>query len=127
MKKIFTILLAALLILSCSISAYATEASPFVYHHDNTTVIFGEQTAFDAAERLEIVRLLSGEGEAVEPCGLACLFGHKYETETVVTVTHRVYDTAPRCLEETFNIKKCTRCDKTVTERIGFESIFCCD
>ncbi len=126
MKRIFITFLTVLLLFAFCMSAYAIAPAPFVYECGNTTFIFLEDSVFDESERLAIVQTLSDESQTVEPCGLACLFGHNYESEVIVSVTHRVSDTAPRCLEETFKIQMCTRCNKTITERIGFRYISCC-
>lgn len=127
MKKICAAFLAVLLVVSFSISAYAVDDAPITYEYGNTTFIFEADTVFDEAERDIIMQALTDREAVAEPCGLACLFGHDYESEAIIAVTHCASDTAPRCLEEAFEIQMCTRCDKTITELLGSTYIFCCD
>lgn len=79
------------------------------------------------AEKQMVAELLVyGTSDRVTTKGLACLFGHKYVEKSVVTITHRVNETQPRCLKEYFLINTCSRCGKTTTERTGFMYINCC-
>ncbi len=59
--------------------------------------------------------------------GLMCtLFGHKLETSTAHTITHKASATAPRCLKKTYAIYTCSRCDYSETELIASTYISCC-
>lgn len=59
--------------------------------------------------------------------GLTCtLFGHKLQSSTVVTVTHKVRSSAPRCVRKTYDYDACTRCDYEISELIDTEYIYCC-
>ena len=70
--------------------------------------------------------LIHGEKDATT-YGLWCtLFGHSYESHMASKITHCVYDTAPRCLEENYEVQVCTRCEDTVSELISSYYIFCC-
>ena len=128
MKKIFVSLLTILMICTFSVSALAATEENYVYNIGSVTVIFDENDTWDASTREAIAhRLAYGDDTAISTYNLLCnMFGHKYETKGVTTVTHCVLDEAPRCLEETFNLSLCTRCNDQVTERTGYCYIFCC-
>ena len=67
------------------------------------------------------------EDDGIATCGLTCtLFGHKLESTTVRSVTHKVSATAPRCLEKTYDYDACTRCDYEKSTLLGSSYIFCC-
>ncbi len=67
------------------------------------------------------------EDDGVATCGLTCtLFGHKLESTTLRTVTHKARSTAPRCLERTYDYVACTRCDYEVSTLLGSSYIYCC-
>ena len=67
------------------------------------------------------------EDDGIATCGLTCtLFGHKLESTTLRTVTHKASATAPRCLEKTYDYVACTRCDYEKSTLLGSSYIFCC-
>ena len=128
MKKFFVFIISAVLILSICFSSTAANIQ-YTYNYGNVSVIFNDNTHFSEASRKHIADMLAGENGAdseIEPYGIACLFGHKYVTENVITITHCASDTQPRCLEEIFEISECSRCGKTKTERISYTYIACC-
>lgn len=129
MKKFTVAMLAVVIaILSC-VAVYANdnEMGSNTFELDDTTVIFDDTSILSTAEKQMVAELLVyGTSDRVTTKGLACLFGHKYVEESVVTITHRVNETQPRCLKEYFLINTCSRCGKTTTERTGFMYINCC-
>ena len=59
--------------------------------------------------------------------GLMCtLFGHKIESSTAYTITHKASATAPRCLKNTYSVEACTRCDYTSKTLLSSKYISCC-
>ena len=60
--------------------------------------------------------------------GLLCsVIGHKIDTSTVYTITHKARATAPRCLKKAYKHDVCTRCDDYETSTLLSSSyIFCC-
>lgn len=67
------------------------------------------------------------EDDGAATYGLTCtLFGHKLESTTVRSVTHKVRTTAPRCLEKIYDYDGCTRCDYEDATLLGSSYIFCC-
>lgn len=59
--------------------------------------------------------------------GLTCtLLGHKLETSTASTITHKARTTAPRCLRKTYTVETCTRCDYSSSTLKSSQYISCC-
>ena len=128
MKKIFVAVMALLLVCTFSVVSFAATEETYVYNLGSVTVVFDETDTWDASVRESIARrLVYGEDESIATYNLLCnIFGHKYETKSVTTITHCVQTEAPRCLEEHFDISLCSRCEDQLTERTGFRYIFCC-
>lgn len=127
MKRISAFVTALLLILVSCMTVSAQESSASIIEIEDTTVIFQENSEFSAEEKQLIAEYIVNGNNGVSTYGIRCtLFGHKYTEESVITITHCVYPTAPRCLKEFFMIKTCSRCDNTEVERIGYTYIDCC-
>lgn len=94
--------------------------------HENITIEFHNEISDEAREK--VIAHFHGEDETkLSARGLTCtLFGHKLETGTTTTVTHKVSSTAPRCLRETFDYEICSRCDYSDYTLIGSVYIYCC-
>lgn len=60
--------------------------------------------------------------------GLTCtLLGHKIETTTTYSITHKARTTAPRCLKRLYEYEACTRCDDyEKSTLISSTYIYCC-
>lgn len=128
MKKILALIMSILLAFSAlSISVSAEEASEnIVVTYGETNFIFANDTPVEIQERF-IAYYFGEEDDGAEAYGLTCtLFGHKLETTTVTTVTHKVRTTAPRCLKELHQVETCSRCDYTNDTVINSVYISCC-
>ena len=92
--------------------------------------IFIENEEISEETRAKIIAYYSDpnhEDDGVATYGLTCtLFGHKLESTTVRSVTHKARATAPRCLEQTYDYDACTRCDYEVSTLLGSRYIYCC-
>lgn len=127
MKKLVSIIIVAVLVLSFCMPTYAQEEIMCEHEVGEMTVIFDEPSDFTPEEKQHIIELLSGKGTEYQTRGLLCtLFGHTYKTGTVITITHCVNDKQPKCLEETFELKECTRCGNTEVDRLNHCYITCC-
>lgn len=125
-KKIFSLVLAlAILLCAVIIPANATEAET---HEHIEIYIENENLSEETIEK--IVAFYSNGGEekdGVTTYGLTCtLFGHKLESATVSTVTHKVRSSSPRCLEKTYDYESCTRCDYESSTILTSKYIACC-
>lgn len=125
-RKITATFFAIVLCMAMCINVSASN-DYYTYTVDNKTIIFNSDTVFDAKTREYVVnRLMYGYPESTT-YGLACtLFGHSYETSYVTTITHCASDTNPRCLEETYEVQICKRCDHDITELVNARYISCC-
>lgn len=126
MKKVFVFIVSAILVLSICFSSVAADVEQYTYDYGSVSVIFDADTPFSEESREHIANVLVDGEPEIETYGLACLFGHKYVTDTVVTITHCVSATQPRCLQEIFEVSECSRCGKTKTELFDQSYIFCC-
>ena len=127
MKKTTLTIIIALLLVSAMCFTTSASAATYTYELGNVTVIFDENSTLDEQTQKAIAEYLVYGGEQPTTYGLWCtLFGHSYETQTVITITHCVYDTEPRCLKEIYDVDVCTRCEHTVSELIGSAYITCC-
>jgi hypothetical protein len=126
MKKTLIFILSISLAFALSFSSFASNKT-YVYEYDNITVVFDETTPFSLEQRKNIADKIVNGTENTATYGLWCtLFGHDYVEDTVMTITHCVNDTQPRCLEEYFDIGECSRCGDTYANRISYGYITCC-
>lgn len=129
MKKIIALILVFVFVFSTmAITAYAEKSK------ENTVTVTVNDVEFvfdaDTTENFRnkfIAHYFSHNDEDAVTYGLTCtLFGHKLESSVAVTITHKARATAPRCLEETYNIEVCTRCDYTNSTLLSRAYISCC-
>lgn len=125
-KKFFSLILAlATLLCAVVIPANAAEADT----HEHIEVIIENQDISEGTKEKIIAFYTNGgeESEGIATYGLTCtLFGHKLESSTVKTVTHKARSTAPRCLQKTYDYESCTRCDYESSTLINQTYISCC-
>lgn len=125
-NKLLSLILAlATLICAVIIPANAAEADT-----NEHIEIFIENEDISEETKEKIIAFYTNGGEekeGVATYGLTCtLFGHKIESTTVSTVTHKVRSTSPRCLEKFYDYEACTRCDYEKSTQISSEYIVCC-
>ncbi len=126
MKKLISLILAILLITTLCFSTSATNETDYTYNFGEKTIVFNSSTTFTKAQREKIANILNGTGNETEVANLLCIFGHNYNVDHVTTITHCASATAPRCLEEIYEVSVCTRCNQTITEKITSSYIYCC-
>ena len=110
-KKVFSLILAwATLLCALIIPANAAETET---HNHIEIYIENDDLSEETIEKIIAFYSDGGEEkEGVATYGLTCtLLGHKLESSTVSTITHKVRSTSPRCLRKTYNYESCTRCD----------------
>ena len=123
-KSLFAILLAlTLLICTCVLPTSAKEDKNI------EIIILDENVSAETKAKIEKY-FANGEpatDDGATTYGLTCtLFGHKLQSSTVATVTHKVSATAPRCVRRTYDYDACTRCDYETSTLAGTEYIVCC-
>lgn len=104
------------------------------YRFGNVEVLFDSTSIFSDEQREAIAGVLAGVSEdgpvngGATTYGLTCtLFGHKLESEMVVTITHKVNETAPRCEKTVYQVFHCTRCDYVESNFVSSVYIYCCN
>ena len=127
-KAICFVLALAFMFSAFQIFSFAEETDACAHNDGEITVIVPETASEEA--KAKIHAHFCGEcDEAVsaETRGLTCtLFGHKLETGSTTTITHKVRTTAPRCLEEIYTYEICSRCDYESYLLASSAYIYCC-
>lgn len=131
MKKIISVVMFFVLVFAFSVCAFASDstASVYTYVKDGVeyTVDFSASSFSEDKRDAIAQRLLGLANDEVQTYGLMCtLFGHKYEESTISVITHKVYKYAPRCKDEAYDVKICTRCDYQEQTLITTSYIDCC-
>ena len=125
-KRIFSLILAlATLLCAVIIPANAAEADT---HEHIEIYIENENISEEAREKIIAFYTNGGEEkEGIATYGLTCtLLGHKIESSTVTTITHKVRSTSPRCLKKIYDYESCTRCDYESSVLASQIYISCC-
>ncbi len=119
----------AIILLSYCLTTFAVETSDVIFKYDigNVEVFFDENTPFSQTQQELIAYYIAGDAGQVSAYNLICtLFGHNYLYDTVIAVTHKVMPTPPRCLQETYLMGVCSRCQDITGEVTSSEYIDCC-
>lgn len=124
-KKFFALVLAlATLLCAVAIPANAKEEA-----HEHIE-IYIENPDISEETKAKIIAFYSNGGEekeGVATYGLTCtLLGHKIESTTISTVTHKVRTSSPRCLKKIYDYEACTRCDYESSVLASQIYITCC-
>lgn len=96
---------------------------------ENTVIIIENENISEETKAKIIAYYINEEEHNNDPTtyGLTCtLFGHKLESSTVTTITHKARTKSPRCLEKTYNYDSCTRCDYEESILLSSIYIVCC-
>lgn len=132
MKKILAIILtvaSVFSVMSFTASAEETTEDVIVITRGDVDYIFEAGVSQD---HIDSFILLCEEDidctcEETSTYNVICtLFGHKLETSTASTVTHKARTTAPRCLKKTYTVESCTRCDYSTKTLKNSQYISCC-
>jgi len=127
MKKIVLIFLAAICATSFCTHISASNENPSIISIDSVDILFSENSTLSYEEKQIIAEALLIDSPDAQAYNLLCnLFGHKNTTENVTTLTHCARATAPRCLEEEWQVTSCSRCGNTETTRIAYGYKNCC-
>ena len=125
-KKTFSLIL-TFTILLCTVVIPANAAK--TEHHEHIEIIIENKNISEETEAKIIAFYTNGgeEKEGATTYGLTCtLLGHKIESSTVTTITHKVRSTSPRCLKKYYDYESCTRCDYENSTLFSQEYISCC-
>lgn len=126
--KILAILMAA--IISASLFAMPASAAEDAHEeHTHIEIIFEDENVSPELKEKATAFYLNGgeETDGAATYGLTCtLFGHKLESSTTSTITHKARTTVPRCLKKTYDYEACTRCDYENSTLRSSSYIYCC-
>ncbi len=129
MKKIIALVLVVVslfCVMSISVCAQDTSANTVTVTVNETVFVFTADTSEEFRSKV-ISHYFNHDDENTAAYGLMCtLFGHKLESSVVTAITHKAKATSPRCLQETYNVEACTRCDYTNPILLGSTYIVCC-
>lgn len=131
MKKILAFVLTLLMLASTFIPVNASENTGNTYFFGDVTVQFEEGCTFSDEQQEHIAYHMANgdicDDDSSTTYNLLCtLFGHKYETSTSYVTTHKVYTTAPKCVQKTYLYSLCSRCDDTKSELQKSTRVNCC-
>lgn len=119
------VLVAMLFVTTASVSASETTDEKTLILGDTEVIICNTHNWSDE-KCAKIAEAVVNNGSSQSARGLLCLFGHKMEYTTTTAITHKVYATSPRCLQSTYNVGACSRCDHTESTLISEKYIVCC-
>ncbi len=112
---------------SCCFYANAHNLSDNCYNEEDSTIFLDENSSLSISEKEQIVHFLLSKESNSNRNVLCSIFGHNFEiVDTLTVITHKVNNTAPRCLKETVNVKQCSRCEEYSSEVISSRFIDCC-
>ena len=125
MKKIISFLLCAIIACTCSLSALAkNETINSPEEKEVIEFIYEEEISEELKAKIEN-HLLNGDAQNAR--GLGCvLFGHDIVTTYSTKITHKAKTTAPRCLEEVYEVEACEDCDYVKSTLLSSKYIHCC-
>ena len=125
-KNLFAILL-VLTLLTCTF-VMPTSAKESTEAIKTVEIIINDEVSVETKAKIEKY-FATGEpsNDGDSTYGLTCtLFGHKIESSKVITITHKVRTTSPRCLKNYYTYDACTRCDYESSTLTDAEYIVCC-
>ena len=127
-KRLFAMLMVIVISMCLFVipSSAADEAEPA---HTHIEVYFEDENLSEEFKAKATAYFLNGaaKGDGTATYGLTCtLFGHKLETGTTSTITHKARTTAPRCLKRYYDYSACTRCDYEESTLKSSTYIICC-
>lgn len=126
-RKISIVLMAVVVTISLTFGVSADSNVGNTYQIGNVTIVFDVDSQLSNEQQENIANLLVNPEYGVAQANLICnIFGHKNTTEGVTTITHKVFEESPRCLEELFTITTCSRCNESTVERNAYYYITCC-
>ena len=122
--------LSLLLALTVLLGLFVMPTSAAEENETTEIEIYIENENISEETRAKIIAYYSDpthEDDHATTYGLTCtLLGHKLESTTLRTTTHKARATAPRCLQKTYDYDACTRCDYEVSTLLNTTYIHCC-
>ena len=120
------LLCAALMI---TVMAHSANGGVFEFSDEGKIVTFSENSTLSEEEQQTVAEYLvygAPEDDGASTYAWCWLTGHNYTYDVVSVITHKKSAYSPRCLEETYNIETCTKCDHYSQELLTTVYIVCC-
>lgn len=124
-KRFISLILA--LVLFMSILVLPSSASHVHEDGEIEVIIESDEISDEMKEKIIAYYTDDNHDDDTATYGLTCsIFGHKLESTTTYTTTHKARTTAPRCLKKTYQHSSCTRCDYQTSTLLSSQYIYCC-
>ena len=129
-KVIVKFLIISLLISIMSVFCFASSGEGYTFYYENGREIIVLNPSLTYEEQKAIADYVAygiqpcehslEQGNTINTPLLCILFGHNLATTSVLEITHNVYTTSPKCVENEYTCTYCTRdsCDYIVKELI---------
>lgn len=127
--RVLAFLLVMMTALTIVASASDENTTTYTYETEDTeyTVIFSDSSIPQEKQEAITQKLIGLGDSSAQTYGLGCvLFGHDYLYEVVHVVTHKVYSTAPRCKQDSYDVTLCEDCDYFEEDLYATAYIDCC-
>lgn len=128
MKKAIASLLFIIFLTFTVVTVSANEIATNQYSFDEigVEITFEEDNSLTEEQKARIAEILAYDLTPAETRAWCWLTGHDKVIHAVRKVTHKVRDVNPRCLEETYNITTCNKCNYYEEELIAQHYTICC-
>jgi len=139
-RKIFLRALACIMAV-CMLAMSGVGFTVGVVNENNKAIVFNYEGAevvvsgFNDKQTAQLIANATINGETatfpnhgfatISPSSL-CFFHQMVTAGTSFLITHRVWETAPRCREQTYRIHQCIRCSHLTLTQISDSRIRCC-
>jgi len=123
MKRMFLRSLAAFMVASM----FVLTGGGFTVAKEESFIEIVVCEKIDCEKAKLIIAAINGE-ELISPRSILCLIGHSLAQGTAIGTEHRVYSSAPRCVQTNYRVSYCTRssCNYIVYTQTGTARIHCC-
>ncbi len=125
----FLIIPVLCMILAVNIAASSSGNGVYEFADKNIVVTFEENSTLTAEEQQIVAeRLVYGapEDDGASTYAWCWLTGHDYKYDVVSIIYHEARPESPRCLQDTYDVETCTKCDHLQEELLTRVYILCC-
>ena len=128
MKKIVACVLFLMFVFAAALNINAVDESQNTYHYEelNIEVRFEENSTLSEEKKQNIADILAYDLTPPESRAWCWLTGHDKVIHTVTVIEHKITPYAPRCMDNTYNVTTCEKCNYYYEELVSQSYIFCC-
>lgn len=128
-KNKFLLIPLLCMILAVNTMAHTAGSGVFEFTDENKIVTFDENCTLTEDEQIAVAeRLVFGapEDTGIQTYAWCWLTGHDLSYNGVSVITHKKRAASPRCLEETYEVATCSKCDYMDEVLLTEVYIVCC-